>query len=71
MPVVKALSRTVPDRPHALVVGAQPRHRPADHHAELRLVHAPRGASGWLAFPLRALGSVASRPMLAGAVQPA
>jgi hypothetical protein len=36
-----------------------------DH--ELRLVHAPRGeTSGWLAFPLRALGSVSGRPMLGG-----
>ena len=34
---------------------------------ELRLVHAPRGeTSGWLCFPLRALGSVAGRPMLGG-----
>ncbi|MGG5886124.1 DNA methyltransferase [Falsiroseomonas sp. HC035] len=37
----------------------------SDH--ELRLVHAPRGeTSGWLAFPLRALGSVSGRPMLGG-----
>ncbi len=36
-----------------------------DH--ELRLVHAPRGeTSGWLAFPLRALGAVSGRPMLGG-----
>lgn len=34
---------------------------------ELRLVHASKGeTSGWLAFPLRALGGVAGRPMLAG-----
>lgn len=34
---------------------------------ELRLVHAPHGeTSGWLAFPLRTLGSVAGRPMLGG-----
>lgn len=34
---------------------------------ELRLVHAPRGeTSGWLAFPLRALGTVGGRPMLGG-----
>ena len=34
---------------------------------ELRLVHAPRGeTSGWIAFPLRPLGSVAGRPMLGG-----
>jgi hypothetical protein len=34
---------------------------------ELRLVHAPRGeTSGWLGFPLRALATVAGRPMLAG-----
>ncbi len=36
-----------------------------DH--DLRLVHAPRGeTSGWLSFPLRALGGVAGRPMLGG-----
>jgi hypothetical protein len=34
---------------------------------ELRLVYAPRGeTSGWLAFPLRSLATVAGRPMLAG-----
>jgi hypothetical protein len=34
---------------------------------ELRLVYAPRGeTSGWLGFPLRALRTVAGRPMLAG-----
>ena len=34
---------------------------------ELRLIYAPKGeTSGWLAFPLRSLGSVAGRPMLAG-----
>ena len=34
---------------------------------ELRLVHAPRGeTSGWLPVPLRALGTVAGRPMLGG-----
>ena len=33
----------------------------------LRLVHAPAGeTSGWLSFPLRQLGTVAGRPMLAG-----
>ena len=36
-----------------------------DH--ELRLIHAPSGeTSGWLSFPLRELGTVAGRPMLAG-----
>src|SRR5207249_3392270 len=40
----------------------------ADHYApELRLVYAPRGeTSGHLQFPLRALGTVAGRPMLGG-----
>ena len=34
---------------------------------ELRLIYAPRGeTSGWLAFPLRSLATVAGRPMLAG-----
>ncbi len=34
---------------------------------ELRLIHAPKGeTSGWLAFPLHALGCVAGRPMLGG-----
>ncbi len=34
---------------------------------ELRLVYAPRGeTSGWLAFPLGSLATVAGRPMLAG-----
>ncbi|MFW5642239.1 MAG: hypothetical protein ACOCY0_05690, partial [Roseicyclus sp.] len=34
---------------------------------ELRLVYAPKGeTSGWLAFPLRSLATVAGRPMLAG-----
>ena len=34
---------------------------------ELRLVYAPRGeTSGWLGFPMRALRTVAGRPMLAG-----
>lgn len=34
---------------------------------ELRLVYAPRGeTSGWLAFPLRSLATVAGRPILAG-----
>ncbi|NBC34024.1 MAG: N-6 DNA methylase [Alphaproteobacteria bacterium] len=34
---------------------------------ELRLVYAPRGeTSGWLSMPLRALGTVAGRPMLGG-----
>ncbi|MEZ5847255.1 MAG: DNA methyltransferase [Geminicoccaceae bacterium] len=34
---------------------------------ELRLTYAPRGeTSGWLSFPLRSLGQVAGRPMLAG-----
>jgi hypothetical protein len=34
---------------------------------ELRLIHAPRGeTSGWLPFPLRPLGVVSGRPMLAG-----
>lgn len=34
---------------------------------ELRLVYAPRGeTSGWLAFPLRPLATVAGRPMLGG-----
>ena len=37
----------------------------ADH--ELRLVYAPRGeTSGWLSFPIRALATVAGRPMLGG-----
>ncbi|MGH6895017.1 MAG: Eco57I restriction-modification methylase domain-containing protein [Geminicoccaceae bacterium] len=37
----------------------------SDH--ELRLIYAPKGeTSGWLAFPLRSLGTVAGRPMLAG-----
>ena len=32
-----------------------------------RLVHAPRGeTSGWISFPLHALGTVAGRPMLGG-----
>lgn len=36
-----------------------------DRH--LRLIHAPRGeTSGWLAFPLRELGTVGGRPMLGG-----
>jgi hypothetical protein len=35
--------------------------------AHLRLVYAPRGeTSGWLSFPLRSLGTVAGRTMLAG-----
>jgi hypothetical protein len=35
--------------------------------AELRLVYRPKGeSSGWLGFPLKALGSVAGRPMLGG-----
>ena len=34
---------------------------------QIRLIHAPRGeTSGWLAFPLRALGGVSGRPMLGG-----
>lgn len=34
---------------------------------ELRLVYAPRGeTSGWIAFPLRSMATVAGRPMLAG-----
>jgi N-6 DNA Methylase len=34
---------------------------------ELRLVYAPRGeTSGWLSFPIRALATVAGRPMLGG-----
>lgn len=34
---------------------------------ELRLIYAPRGeTSGWIAFPLRPLGTVAGRPMLGG-----
>jgi N-6 DNA Methylase len=34
---------------------------------ELRFVYAPRGeTSGWIAFPLRSLASVAGRPMLSG-----
>ena len=34
---------------------------------ELRLVYAPRAeTSGWIPFPLRPLGTVAGRPMLAG-----
>ena len=34
---------------------------------ELRLIYAPKGeTSGWLAFPLRSLATVAGRPMLAG-----
>lgn len=34
---------------------------------ELRLVYAPKGeTSGWLAFPLRPLATVAGRPMLGG-----
>jgi hypothetical protein len=34
---------------------------------ELRLILAPRGeTSGWLAFPVRSLATVAGRPMLAG-----
>lgn len=34
---------------------------------ELRLVYAPRGeTSGWLAFPLRSVATVAGRPILAG-----
>jgi hypothetical protein len=37
----------------------------SDH--ELRLIYAPKGeTSGWLAFPLRSLATVAGRPMLAG-----
>jgi hypothetical protein len=35
--------------------------------SHLRLVYAPRGeTSGWLSFPLRSLGTVAGRDMLAG-----
>jgi hypothetical protein len=35
--------------------------------AELRLVYRPKGeSSGWLGFPLKALGTVAGRPMLGG-----
>ncbi|MGX1165766.1 hypothetical protein AB7M16_002032 [Bradyrhizobium sp. USDA 372] len=35
--------------------------------SHLRLIYAPRGeTSGWLAFPLRSLGTVAGRTMLAG-----
>jgi len=35
--------------------------------AELRLIAAPRGeTSGWISWPLRALASVAGRPMLGG-----
>jgi hypothetical protein len=34
---------------------------------ELRLIYAPRGeTSGWLSFPIRALATVAGRPMLGG-----
>ncbi|MBN9346474.1 MAG: hypothetical protein J0I48_09780, partial [Devosia sp.] len=34
---------------------------------QLRLVYAPKGeTSGWLSFPLRALATVAGRPMLGG-----
>src|SRR5580704_270561 len=34
---------------------------------ELRLVYAPRGeTSGWLSFPIRAIATVAGRPMLGG-----
>jgi Eco57I restriction-modification methylase len=34
---------------------------------ELRLVYAPRGeTSGWLSFPIRALATIAGRPMLGG-----
>ena len=34
---------------------------------EMRLVYAPRGeTSGWLSFPIRALATVAGRPMLGG-----
>jgi len=34
---------------------------------ELRLIYAPKGeTSGWLAFPLRSLATIAGRPMLAG-----
>jgi hypothetical protein len=34
---------------------------------QLRLVYAPKGeTSGWLSFPLRALATVAARPMLGG-----
>ena len=39
--------------------------------AELRLVHAPRGASSWLAFPLRALAASLGGRCWARAVQPA
>jgi hypothetical protein len=35
--------------------------------AELRLVYRPKGeSSGWLGFPLKALGTVVGRPMLGG-----
>jgi hypothetical protein len=35
--------------------------------AELRIVYRPKGeSSGWLGFPLKALGTVAGRPMLGG-----
>jgi hypothetical protein len=35
--------------------------------AHLRIVYAPRGeTSGWIAFPLRSLATVAGRPMLGG-----
>jgi len=39
-----------------------------DHYLpELRVIYAPRGeTSGHLTFPLRALGTVAGRPMLGG-----
>lgn len=34
---------------------------------QIRLVYAPKGeTSGWLSFPIRALGTVAGRPMLGG-----
>ena len=37
------------------------------YRPELRLIYAPRGeTSGYIKFPLRALGTVAGRPMLAG-----
>ncbi|MBB4287236.1 DNA methyltransferase [Roseospira goensis] len=47
------------------VLVCEPRQRPQD--AEIRLVYAPKGeTSGWLAFPLQPLTTVAGRSMLGG-----
>src|SRR5262249_51798721 len=45
----------------------QPRDGQDNYQPELRLIYAPRGeTSGHLTFPLRALATVAGRPMLGG-----